>query len=110
MLPAGDDSVRDLRDLATRVLADIGEGDREAWLFELLQEITRPEVPSQIADVRIMSLHKSKGLSAPVTVIAGCVEGLLPRQPDRETGLGRAASYDRRTTAAVLRGHLTREG
>jgi DNA helicase II / ATP-dependent DNA helicase PcrA len=70
MLPAGDDSVRDLRDLATRVLADIGEGDREAWLFELLQEITRPEVPSQIADVRIMSLHKSKGLSAPVTVIA----------------------------------------
>jgi DNA helicase II / ATP-dependent DNA helicase PcrA len=87
MLPAGDDSVRDLRDLATRVLADIGEGDREAWLFELLQEITRPEVPSQIADVRIMSLHKSKGLSAPVTVIAGCVEGLLPRQPDRETPL-----------------------
>ena len=26
-----------------------------------------------------MSLHKSKGLSAPVTIIAGCVQGLLPR-------------------------------
>ncbi|MEA2839872.1 MAG: ATP-dependent helicase UvrD/PcrA [Methylobacteriaceae bacterium] len=87
LLPAGDDSVRDLRDLATRVLADVGEGDREAWLFQLLQEITKPEVPSEIADVRIMSLHKSKGLSAPITIIAGCVEGLLPRQPDQEMPL-----------------------
>jgi ATP-dependent DNA helicase UvrD/PcrA len=82
LLPVGDDSIRDLRDVATRVLAEVGEGDRAAWLFQLLQEITRPEVPSEIADVRIMSLHKSKGLSAPVTIIAGCVEGLLPRQPD----------------------------
>jgi superfamily I DNA/RNA helicase len=31
-----------------------------------------------------MSLHKSKGLSAPVTIIAGCVEGLLPKQPDAD--------------------------
>src|SRR5690606_23601895 len=30
----------------------------------------------------IMSLHKSKGLSAPATIIAGCVEGLLPKQPE----------------------------
>ena len=37
---------------------------------------------SEIQDVRIMSLHKSKGLSAPVTIIAGCVEGLLPQQPE----------------------------
>ena len=29
-----------------------------------------------------MSLHKSKGLSAPVTIIAGCIQGLLPKQPD----------------------------
>lgn len=32
-----------------------------------------------------MSLHKSKGLSAPVTIIAGCVEGLLPKQPEPNT-------------------------
>lgn len=25
-----------------------------------------------------------KGLSAPVTIIAGCVEGLLPKQPDSD--------------------------
>jgi|GEM_PF-6995846 len=35
----------------------------------------------EVAEVRIMSLHKSKGLSAPVTFIAGCVEGLLPMSP-----------------------------
>jgi DNA helicase II / ATP-dependent DNA helicase PcrA len=29
-----------------------------------------------------MSLHKSKGLSSPVVIIAGCVEGLLPTAPD----------------------------
>ena len=39
-----------------------------------------------------MSLHKSKGLSAPVTIIAGCVEGLLPRQPARGTPTAQAAA------------------
>jgi DNA helicase-2/ATP-dependent DNA helicase PcrA len=92
LLPAGDDSIRDLRDLATRVLAEVGEGDREAWLFQLMQAITRPEVPSEIQDVRIMSLHKSKGLSAPVTIVAGCVEGLLPQQPEQGTPHAEAAA------------------
>jgi DNA helicase II / ATP-dependent DNA helicase PcrA len=39
-----------------------------------------------------MSLHKSKGLSAPVTIIAGCVEGLLPQQPDHGTPNAEAAA------------------
>jgi DNA helicase-2/ATP-dependent DNA helicase PcrA len=92
LLPAGDDSVRDLRDLATRVLAEVSEDDRETWFFQLMQAITRPEVPSEIHDVRIMSLHKSKGLSAPVTIVAGCVEGLLPRQPERGMPQAEAAA------------------
>jgi DNA helicase-2/ATP-dependent DNA helicase PcrA len=29
-----------------------------------------------------MSLHKSKGLSSPYVFIVGCVEGLLPAQPE----------------------------
>jgi superfamily I DNA/RNA helicase len=29
-----------------------------------------------------MSLHKSKGLSAPFVFVAGCVEGLLPGRAD----------------------------
>lgn len=81
LMPAGDDSVRDLRDLAVLTLQELGADDRKEWLFRLIQAISQPEIPSEIHDVRIMSLHKSKGLSAPVTIIAGCVEGLLPRQP-----------------------------
>ena len=83
LLPAGDDSVRDLRDLAVDVLNEVGGDEPVEWLIELMEAITRPEIPSEINDVRIMSLHKSKGLNASVTIIAGCVEGLLPKQPDK---------------------------
>lgn len=48
----------------------------------LYQAITQPEIPMEISQVRIMSLHKSKGLSSPFVFIVGCVEGLLPAQPD----------------------------
>jgi len=92
LLPAGDDSVRDLRDLAVLTLDELGTNDREEWLFQLMQAISQPDIPSEIQDVRIMSLHKSKGLSAPVTIIAGCVEGLLPKQPERGTPAAQAAA------------------
>ena len=44
----------------------------------LRHRTAKPDVPPDVAEVRIMSLHKSKGLSSPVVIIAGCVEGLLP--------------------------------
>jgi DNA helicase II / ATP-dependent DNA helicase PcrA len=83
LLPNGNDSVRDLRALALQTLETIGEA-RDQFLTELTTSITKPEVPTQVNDVRIMSLHKSKGLSSPVTIIAGCVQGLLPRLPDTD--------------------------
>jgi len=92
LLPAADNSVRDLRDLAVQTLQEVGTNDREDWLFALMQAISQPEIPSEIHDVRIMSLHKSKGLSAPVTIIAGCVEGLLPKQPATGTPAAQAAA------------------
>lgn len=92
LLPAADDSVRDLRDLAVLTLQEVGSNDREDWLFALMQAISQPEIPSEIHDVRIMSLHKSKGLSAPVTIVAGCVEGLLPKQPAPGTPAAQAAA------------------
>ena len=54
--------------------ADLLEGVTEA--------VSQPEIPPDVTDVRIMSLHKSKGLSSPVVLIAGCVEGLLPSAAD----------------------------
>jgi DNA helicase-2/ATP-dependent DNA helicase PcrA len=39
----------------------------------------QPELPgTQGPSVRIMSLHKSEGLTARLVVIAGCVSGILP--------------------------------
>ncbi|WP_316202624.1 MULTISPECIES: ATP-dependent helicase [unclassified Bradyrhizobium] len=48
----------------------------------LYNSITQPEVPMEVSEVRVMSLHKSKGLSSPFVFIVGCVEGLLPARPD----------------------------
>jgi DNA helicase-2/ATP-dependent DNA helicase PcrA len=84
LFPETEAGVRDLRDLALMTLETIGAEDRAKFLSELSSAISKPEIPSEIHDVRIMSLHKSKGLSAPVTIIAGCVEGLLPKQPDAD--------------------------
>jgi DNA helicase-2/ATP-dependent DNA helicase PcrA len=53
-------------------------------LEALIAAVSLPDIPPDVAEVRIMSLHKSKGLSSPVVIIAGCVEGLLPTAPDRE--------------------------
>lgn len=47
-------------------------------LNALIEAVSQPDIPPDIAEVRIMSPHKSKGLSSPVVIIAGCVEGLLP--------------------------------
>lgn len=45
----------------------------------LLRVITHPELPGSNGDIiRVMSLHKSKGLTAALVVIAGCVSGALP--------------------------------
>lgn len=66
------------------------EGVREAWetvaegdeepkkVLELLRaELTHPEVPEG-EFARVMSLHKSKGLTSPIVIVTSCVEGLIP--------------------------------
>lgn len=82
LFPSGDNDIRDLRDLALALIDELEDCDIKELLQGLQEKISQPEIPSEIEDVRIMSLHKSKGLSAPVTIIAGCIEGLLPSRPD----------------------------
>lgn len=82
IFPQDDAGVRDIRALALKILEEVGAEDRALFLREITSAIAKPEIPSEIEEVRVMSLHKSKGLSAPVTIIAGCVEGLLPKRPD----------------------------
>lgn len=82
IFPEGEAFCRDLRALSLEVLEAIPDADASTFMRKLNERITKPDVPSEVEDVRIMSLHKSKGLSSPVTIIAGCIEGLLPMQPN----------------------------
>lgn len=48
--------------------------------------ITQPEMPEAGNFVRIMSLHKSKGLTSKVTIITSCIQGLMPNIDDELRG------------------------
>ena len=60
------------------------DSDAEALQDALRTGITQPELPTDVDYVRIMSLHKSKGLTADLVVVVGCIDGLIPmvRQTD----------------------------
>ena len=76
---AADDTFETLaRDLSTDAETP------EALLEAITEAVSFPDIPPDVEEVRIMSLHKSKGLSSPVVIIAGCIEGLLPSAPDPE--------------------------
>lgn len=60
-------------------LVDFTEMEDTAQILgELKMRILFPEVSEDDGYVRIMSLHKSKGLSAPYVVIMGCCDGFIP--------------------------------
>lgn len=76
-----------LRTLVAGLMGDSASpGDLSS---KIVDAVSQPEIPPDVTDVRIMSLHKSKGLSSPVVIIAGCIEGLLPAEPD--AGIPQAA-------------------
>lgn len=78
-LPAGIPCI-ELRALADSVVADHPDCDAKKLAEKVREIVMEPVIPDVVPDVRIMSLYKSKGLSANVVIIAGCVEGLMPRQ------------------------------
>ena len=84
LFPDEEDVVRDIRALALTILDDMENDNRNTLIDQLSTAISQPDIPTEIDDVRIMSLHKSKGLSVPVTIISSCVQGLLPRPPTGE--------------------------
>lgn len=72
-------------DIRVLVADCITDETRATELHELLVDsITQPVMPTEVSHVRVMSLHKSKGLTARASVIAGAVEGLIPRPYDPE--------------------------
>ena len=63
-----------------RAIADdsVTEWTVDEILDALRTNITQPELPSEVGYVRIMSLHKSKGLNADHVIVTGVIEGLIP--------------------------------
>lgn len=64
-----------IREAALLVNEDAGA---RTLLESLRTAATQPEMPTEGDFVRVMSLHKSKGLTSKVVIIAGCLEGLIP--------------------------------
>ena len=75
--PAGDPDCADVRGFAIALMAKAPTNSE--LLDDLIEVITQPELPGANDDViRVMSLQKSKGLTARCVIIAGCMEGALP--------------------------------
>lgn len=53
--------------------------DASELLDEIRTGVTQMETPTDVDFARVMSLHKSKGLTARVVVVMGCIEGMIPR-------------------------------
>ncbi len=83
LFPTGAEWADPIRELVTGKLDGI-QGP-EGLLDLLRTEITQPEMPAEGDFVRLMSLHKSKGLTSRVTIIVGCIRGLIPFVDDELT-------------------------
>lgn len=54
-------------------------------LFEAIRRmVTQPEMPTDVDYVRVMSLHKSKGLTAKLVIVQGLVQGTIPAAHDQK--------------------------
>jgi superfamily I DNA/RNA helicase len=86
IFPAGQSWSEAVRELAHGM--DAEDFDASELLEGLEAGIIRQEPPTKVAYVRVMTLHKAKGLSAELVVVAGCVQGLIPsidlELPNRE--------------------------
>lgn len=75
--PDGDQDVATVRQAALLIAPNVQTPGE--LLSELRVAIIQPELPgTQGNAIRIMSLHKSKGLTARLVVIATCVSGIIP--------------------------------
>lgn len=80
LFPKEEDWTGPIRNLAASIEEEMF--DAENLLEGLRVRITQPELPTDVDYVRVMSLHKSKGLTADLVVVVGCVEGLIPTLTD----------------------------
>lgn len=76
LFPDGQPWARPLREAA---LLKVKDDTVAPTLLDVLRtSVTQPEMPESGDFVRVMSLHKSKGLTSKAVLVAGCIEGLTP--------------------------------
>jgi superfamily I DNA/RNA helicase len=76
LLPAGVPELEQLRSIAGDAL---GEADSVAGLASAVRAASSlRELPTDVSEVRVMTMHGSKGLTARVVVLAGLCNGLMP--------------------------------
>ena len=74
--------------------------DFEIWLKDIVAELTYtiaiPDTPKEEKDVRIMSLHASKGLSAKFVIMASMIDELMPFIPEDTIDIQKTIEEQRR--------------
>lgn len=91
-VPAGqEDDLVALRTIANGAVEEEPRPNLRELVDRIRYRIGQPEVPIETPYVRVMSLQKSKGLTAELVVMAGLVEGALPRLDDLDPPEERAA-------------------
>jgi len=102
LLPGDVDALADLRVEALDLLP--GVSTPAELLNELVARITQADIPASPDYVRIMSLHKSKGLTSPVVFIVGAIEGIVPtlRSNLGEDAVADAVAEQRRLTYVAV--------
>lgn len=92
LFPATDPELSEIRAIAVDHVTD-PEATPESLRDELRTVVTQPEIPDTAEPiVRVMSLHKSKGLTARVVLVAGCIQGALPTIRPNQTAVEVQAS------------------
>jgi superfamily I DNA/RNA helicase len=84
LFPGGDPELLDVRLVALEVLGENGDDLSPQTLFEDIgPKIYSPEPPLDSDVVRVMSIHKAKGLTVNTVFMVGCNRGYLPTE-DRD--------------------------
>lgn len=89
LLPAEDDGCAILREASLLALAALNTP--QELLDYWRTHVTQPEMPEEGDFVRVMSLHKSKGLTSKVAVIVGCSQSLIPYEDFNKPAVEQAA-------------------
>ncbi len=97
--------IENLRELVNAAMDSRDRGETLDQFLDHAALVSDADQYDEHAQITLMTLHAAKGLEFPLVVLAGMEEGLFPHSRTMPR-----AGFDRRRTAALLRGHDARYG